>query len=314
MTDHPTSPSNDHEAGALGRAPSALRIRVMLAILCLIWGSTWIVIKGGLRDLPPFTSAGVRFLIAALVMVAVAALLSRREGGSAPPRWLTMVQGTLNFAISYGVVYHAETVLSSGLVCLLFGIYPILQAVAGHFFLEGERLRPTQWAGFGFAVVGLGVLFRTDVTAFGSHGVPTALLLLASPISVTVGTTLVKKYGSGVSSTLLNRNGMFVAAGLLLATAFTFERGASAAWTLPAVGSVLYLSLMGTVVTFTLFFWLLRYAPAHQLGMIAYVTPVIALILGWAVGEEPITVFTLGGAALILGGVLLVARQTRQGS
>jgi drug/metabolite transporter (DMT)-like permease len=283
----------------------------LLVILCLIWGSTWIVIKGGLRDLPPFTSAGVRFLIAAVVMVAVAALLSRREGGSPPPFWLTIVQGTLNFAISYGVVYHAETVLPSGLVCLLFGIFPVLQAVAGHFFLAGERLGASQWVGLAVAFVGLAVLFRTDLTSFGSDGLLTACLVLISPISVTVGTTLVKKYGGNVSSTLLNRNGMFVGAGLLLATAFVFERGASVDWTLPAVGSVLYLSLVGTVVTFTLFFWLLRYAPAHQLGMIAYVTPVIALALGWAVGSEPLTAFTAAGAAMILSGVAMVARRPR---
>jgi drug/metabolite transporter (DMT)-like permease len=292
-----------------GRVPSKALVRLLMVVLCLIWGSTWIVIKGGLRDLPPFTSAGLRFVIAAVVMVGVAALLSRKEGGAAPPTWLWIVQGTASFAISYGLVYHAETVLPSGLVSLLWGVYPMLQALSGQLFLEGERLRPGQWIGFGVALVGLVLLFRTDLQSFGSEGVPTALLLLLSPISVVVGTTLVKKHGGGVSSTLLNRNGMFVAAGVLMAAALTLERGAPVAWTAPAIGSILYLSLVGTVLTFSLFFWLLRFAPAHQLGLIAYVTPVIALFLGWAVGSEPITVFTLGGAALILGGVVLVARR-----
>jgi drug/metabolite transporter (DMT)-like permease len=294
-----------------GRVPSRALVRGLMLILCLIWGSTWLVIKEGLRDLPPFTSAGLRFVIAALVMVAVAAVLSRKEGGTSPPTWLWIVQGVANFAISYGIVYHAETVLPSGLVSLLFGIYPMLQAFAGHHFLEGERLRTSQWTGFAVALTGLVLLFRTDLRGFGSLGVPTALLVLLSPISVTVGTTLVKRYGGGVSSTLLNRNGLFVAAGLLMATALILERGAPVAWTAPAIGSVLYLSLVGTVLTFSLFFWLLRYAPAHQLGLIAYVTPVIALLLGWAVGSEPITTFTLGGAALILGGVVLVAHRPR---
>ncbi len=304
-----TELTKSHNHGLDSRmAPSATRVRLLLAVLCLIWGSTWIVIKGGLRDLPPFTSAGIRFAIAATIMVAVAALLSRREGGTAPPMWLALVQGTLNFAISYGLVYHAETVLPSGLVCLLWGVYPMLQAFSGHHFLKGERLRRGQWFGFGVAMAGLILLFRTDLQSFGSDGVPTALLLLLSPISVTVGTTLVKKYGGGVSSTLLNRNGMFVSAGLLLATALVLERGAPVDWTVPAIGSVLYLTLVGTVLSFSLYFWLLRYAPAHQLSLIAYVTPVIALILGWAVGAEPITVFTLAGAAMIIGGVVLVAR------
>jgi drug/metabolite transporter (DMT)-like permease len=283
-------------------------MRVSMAVLCLVWGSTWIVLKGGLRDLPPFTSAGVRFLIAALIMLAVAAVLSRREGGSRPPVWLSLIQGTVNFAISYGIVYHCETVLPSGLVSLMWGIYPMLQALAGHWFLEDEQLLSGQWFGFGAALLGLVLLFQTDLRGFGADGVPMALLLLLSPISAVVGTTLVKRYGGSVSSTLLNRNGMFVGAVALLTAAFVFERGEPVSWTPSAIGSVAYLSVIGTVLTFSLYFWLLRYMPAHKLGLIAFVTPGIALFLGWAFGGEPVTRWTLVGAGLILAGVLLVVQ------
>lgn len=284
-------------------------VRALLTLLCLIWGSTWLVIKEGLQDLPPFTSAGVRFAIAAAIMVAVAALLGPREGGSKPPTWLWMVQGTTGFAMSYGIVYYVETILSSGLVSLLFGVYPMLQAVSGHFFLDDERLRPPQWLGFAVGLAGLFLLFRTDLRAFGPEGVPAGLLLFLSPVSVVVGTTLVKKFGSGCRSTLLNRNAMFFGAGLLMLTALIFERDVEAAWTGPAVASVLYLAVMGTVVTFSLFYWLLRTCPAHRMALIAYVTPAIALFLGWAFAGEPITVFTLAGAGFILLGVVLVVHR-----
>ena len=267
------------------------------------------VIKSGLRDLPPFTSAGARFAVAALIMIAVAALLGSREGGTKPPVWLWIVQGTASFAISYGIVYHAETILPSGLVSLLFGVYPMLQAAAGHFFLDEERLGPRQWLGFLVGLGGLFLLFRTDLQGFGPEGIPTGLLLFVSPLAVVIGTTLVKKFGRNVSSTLLNRNGMFFGAALLLAVAFVLERDACVAWTVPAVASVLYLAIMGTVVTFTLFFWLLRYCPAHRMALIAYVTPAIALFLGWAFAGEPVTVWTLSGAACVLFGVLLVVQR-----
>jgi drug/metabolite transporter (DMT)-like permease len=303
-------PSPDHAVNGT-KAPSPLVIRVLLALLCLIWGSTWIVIKGGLRDLPPFTSSGVRFVLAAFVMIGVAAFLGRREDGSAPPRWMSVFQGTTNFAIPYGTVYYAETILPSGLVSLLFGVYPMFQAISGHFFLAGERLRKGQWLGFGGALVGLAVLFRTDIQSIGGVAVATALLVLLSPISATVGITVIKKYGADVKSTQLNRNGMAVAAAILMMVALMTERGASVQWTAPAIGSVLYLALIGTVLSFSLYFWLLRYTPAHILGLVAYVTPVIALFLGWAVDREPVTAFTLMGAALILGGVVLVSWQPR---
>lgn len=291
--------------------PSAALVRGLLVLLCLIWGSTWVVIKGGLRDLPPMTSAGARFAIAAVIMIGVAALLRRKEGGSRPPVWLWIVQGTTSFAISYGIVYHSETILPSGLVSLLFGVYPMLQAAAGHFFLKEEQLGGRQWLGFVLGFGGLFLLFRTDLRSFGPEGIPTGLLLFLSPLAVVVGTTLVKRYGGNVSSTLLNRNGMFFGAALLLIVALIAERDAEVAWTAPAIASVLYLAIMGTVVTFSLYFWLLRYCPAHRLALIAYVTPAIALFLGWAFAGEPVTIWTLSGAGCVLCGVLLVVHKRR---
>jgi drug/metabolite transporter (DMT)-like permease len=120
---------------------------------------------------------------------------------------------------------------------------------------------------------------------------------------------VIKRHGADVSSVLLNRNGMLVAAALLFAVALGFEREAPGSWTAPAIGSVVYLAAVGTALSFTLFFWLLRYAPAHRLALIAYVTPVIALVLGWVIGREPLTPFTLAGAGLILSGVMLVERR-----
>jgi drug/metabolite transporter (DMT)-like permease len=289
--------------------PSPALVRVLLAMLCLIWGSTWVVIKGGLQDLPPFTSAGARFAVAAVIMIGVAALLGRREGGSSPPTWLWIVQGTTCFAISYGIVYHAETILPSGLVSILFGVYPMLQAASGHFFLDDERLGSRQWLGFVAGLAGLFLLFRTDLQGIGPQGVPTGLLLFISPLAVVIGTTLVKRYGRDVNSTLLNRNGMFFGAALLLIVAFILERNAEIAWTGPAVASVLYLAVMGTVVTFSLYFWLLRYCPAHRMALIAYVTPTVALFLGWFFADEPVTISTLSGAACVLCGVLLVVHR-----
>ena len=135
------------------------------------------------------------------------------------------------------------------------------------------------------------------------------LLTLLSPLAVVVGTTLVKRFGRDVSSTLLNRNGMVVGAVLRLSVAVIRERGAAVAWTPPAIASVLYLAIVGTVVTFSLYFWLLRSAPANRMALVAYVTPAVALFLGWAFAGEPLTISTLGGAACVLFGVLLVVHR-----
>lgn len=289
--------------------PSRLAVHVLVGVLCLVWGSTWIVIQGGLEDLPPFTSAAARFAVAALCMLAIAPWLARREGGERPPRRLVLALGTLNFAASYGIVYWSETVLPSGLTCVLWAVYPMMQAVAGHLFLPGERLVGRQWLGFAVGFLGVALLFRTDLLDIGPHAARAGAILILSPLVSALGNTLIKRGGGGASSALLNRDALVLGALLLAGLAFLTERGERVTWTPSAVASVVYLALMGTVLTFSLFFWLLRYAPAHELSLIAYVTPVVALALGWSVGRERITGFTLAGTALVLGGVGLVARR-----
>ena len=288
--------------------PSPRTINLLLALLCLLWGSTWIVIREGLNDLPPFTSAGVRFALAGLVMVALALTIGRRESGNKPPTYMWVMHGTLNFAVSYGIVYCTETVLPSGLVAVLWGVYPMMMAACGHFFLPGERLAARQWAGFFVGFAGLLLLFLTDLQNFGSVGIPAAAILLISPLVSVIGTTVVKKHGANTNSTLLNRNGMLLGAVLLLLCSLIFERDAEMNWSNAALLGIGYLALGGTVLTFGIYFWLLRYAPAYKLSLIAYVTPAIALFLGWIIDNEPVTIYTVSGSVLIMGGILGVVR------
>jgi drug/metabolite transporter (DMT)-like permease len=285
--------------------PSRTIIALAVGVMCLVWGSTWVVIAEGLDDLPPFTSAAIRFGVAALVMAGVAKVFARKEGGVAPPRRLVLAMGVLNFAVSYGIVYWTETRLPSGMVSLLWGIYPIMMAAVGHLMIPGERLRGRQWAGFAVGFTGIAVLFRTDLASIEGAGAA-GLLLLLSPAVSAIGTGIVKREGEGVSSLWLNRDGMALSALLLGVVAVVFEQDAAREWTQPALLSIAYLALCGTCLTFGLYYWIMRYAPAYQLSLIAYVTPAIAISLGALVRDEPITRSMLTGGALVLGGVALV--------
>lgn len=292
------------------RAPGRLAVGLTVAVLCAIWGSTWLVIKTGLRDLPVLSGAALRFSLAALVLAAIAPALGRREGGGRPPRWLALCMGTLNFAISYGVVYVAETVLPSGLASVLWAVFPLLTAAVGHHVLRGERLGARQWAGSALALVGVGVLFATDLRGIGLHAVGAGALLLISPLAAAVGQVVIKRHGAAYSATLLNRDAMFVGAAILWLAALPFESLADARWTATAIGSVLYLAVFGTAVTFGLYYWLLRFVAANRLSLIAYLTPAIALWLGWAVADEPLSGTTVAGSALILIGIAGALRRS----
>jgi drug/metabolite transporter (DMT)-like permease len=293
------------------RAPTPSVVVALIALLALVWGSTWIVIAGGLRDLPPFTSAAARFLLAAVAMTAIAPAVARREGGTKAPFRLALVQGSLNFGASYAIVYWTETQLPSGIVSLLWAVFPMMTAASSSWFLAGEALSPRQWLGFTLGLAGVALLFATDIRGFGAHGIPAAALLLVSPLVSCIGTLVLKREGKGVSSALVNRDAMWIGAAILVGFALVFERGADPVWTPRAIGSVLYLALVGTVLTFTLYFWLLRHTQAWRMSTIAYATPAIALLLGTFVGKEPFTAWTLAGSLTILAGVALATWRRR---
>jgi drug/metabolite transporter (DMT)-like permease len=236
-------------------------------------------------------------VLAAAVFAALAPMLARREGGARPPAWLSASLGSLSFAAAYGILYWGETIIPSGLASVLWAVFPMMMAVSGHLFLPGERLRARQGLGFGLGFVGILLLFATDLGDLGPGTRAVGALYLLSPLCSTVGNTLAKRFGERTSSVLLNR-----------AAALGLEREAELVLTGRAVLCIVYLALVGTVLTFGLYFWLLRYAPANLLSLIAYVIPVLALALGWAVGGEPIGAHTLGGTALVLLGVALVVR------
>ena len=289
--------------------PSPLVVDLVIALLCLIWGSTWLVIRTGLADLPPLHGAALRFTVASAVFWLAAPKLSRLEGGEPPPLWMVLVFGTLNFATSYGIVYWAETVIPSGLASVLWAVFPMIMAVSGHLFLPGERLVGRQWLGFAVGFLGVALLFRTDLYHLSARAVGVGAVYLLSPLVSAVGQTCVKRHGQGVSSVLLNRGALTLGTCFLWILALSLERGAELRFTPRSVACVIYLALVGTCVAFGLYYWVLRTTPAYKMSLIAYVTPVIALTLGWSLGEEPVGAYTLLGAGLVLGGVALVRRE-----
>ncbi len=307
-----TPASSEHSDTAHAqRAPSRVAVVLLIALLCLVWGSTWLVIAEGLHDLPPFTAGAARFVVAAFVMIAVAPALARREGGTSPPFLLSLVVGLLNFGASYAIVYWSETRIPSGLTSVLWSVYPLMMAISGSVYLAGERIHSRQAVGFVLGFAGVALLFATDLRALGPETITTGMVLLVSPFVETIGTTIAKKSGKDVSSVLMNRNAMCIGAIVLVACALTFERGTSPNWSKAAIASVAYLAIFGTVLTFTLYFWLLRHVAAYRMSMIAYVTPVIALTLGTIFRKEPLTAWTIAGSATILAGVALVVAKPR---
>jgi len=296
--------------GPPGPAPWVVTAGIL--VLCLIWGSTWLVIREGLADLPPLTSCAVRFVVAGAVMILIAPRIARAEGGEAPNRRLVLVYGLLTLAIPYGVIYQVETVLPSGLVSVLWSVYPLILAGCAHVSLPEERLAPRQWLGLLVGLLGVALLFLTEVVSVGPAALPAAFLLLVSPTVSAVGNILIKRDAGRTSSALLNRDGTMLGALCVLGLALVLEHDAESRWSPAALASVLYLALVGSVLAFSIYFWLLRFAPATRMSLLVYGIPLVAITLGVTLGEESVGANTWLGMAAILSGVFLVLRSEKR--
>ncbi|MDH3216507.1 MAG: DMT family transporter, partial [Candidatus Krumholzibacteria bacterium] len=165
------------------------------SVLCLIWGSTWLMIKVGLGDAPPLTTAGLRFLLAALVILVI--LLQQRI---ALPRsraffLLASYLGIFHMAVPYGLVYWAEQHLTAGLTAVVFATMPLMVTVLARLFL-GDPLSPWKTAGILMGAVGVYVIFSDSVSLGGRESVYGVLAVLASAFFAGLSSIVAKKYST----------------------------------------------------------------------------------------------------------------------
>ncbi len=278
----------------------------ILALLTLIWGTTWAAIRVGLEGVPPMTGAALRFALAALVLLVVARARKVRLGATAVERRLWIASGVLNFAVSYGLVYWAEQYLPSGLAAVIFASFPLFVAVLAHFFLPGERLSPAGTAGVVLGFVGIVILFSEDFAAFGGPNAALAAVVLPlAPFAASIGQVAVKRWGEGIHPLSLASVPMGYCALILGALALLLERGKPVVLDATSVGSILYLSLVGSALAFSLYFFLLTRRPATWVALVAYTSPAVAVMVGVLVFDEPFTPRLVVGTAAVLSGVLM---------
>ena len=285
-----------------------LRGRTLVVYLCLcaVWGSTWIVIKIGLRDLPPLTFAGLRMGLACLLLapfgLAARWSLSRREVLS------VAVAGFLQIGLSYALLFIATQWIASGLAAILFATFPIWVGLFAHFLLPDEPLTPKAVAAAALGLAGVAVIEAPAVA--GIFSAPAGRV--AAGGALVLASAVVSAYANAEVPPVLNVwLQTLVGSVFLLAAAAALERGARLRWTGSAVASLAYLAIFGTALTFAGLFWLIPKVPVAVVGTIPLVDTLIAVALGSAVLREKLSLRILAGGVLILAGVLLAVSRRR---
>lgn len=274
--------------------------------MCAIWGTTWLGIKISLQYAPPIAGAGLRFVIAGVLMYAVAAAQRKIVPVREVPWKLVCVLAAFLFGLNYILTYTAETHVSSGLTAVLFGVLPFFMFGFGH-FLIGERTTPWTWAGAGAAFAGVAVISL----AAGVHGsIWYMLAAIAAAASSAFANVYAKRHAH--NDPLVTLPPAMLMAGIAVAAiGFGSEHvDAARAFSLPSWGALLYLALMGSGLAFFINLWLFKYIAAWIVGMSALIIPVIAVGVGVAFGGEHFGARELIGAALVITGVWFAVRNT----
>src|SRR5215831_4462279 len=169
-----------------------MKARLVWLVLCCIWGSTWLFIKLGLADLPPLTFAGIRFLLAAIVLLTII----RLRGLSLPREredWILLaVTGVLSFGLNYGLIFWAEQHISSGLAALLQATTPAFGLLIAHLYLPGERITAEKIVGVMLGIVGVAVIFSNQLTVAGNKALAGSAAVVFSSVCVAYSNVLVK--------------------------------------------------------------------------------------------------------------------------
>lgn len=274
----------------------------MYALICLVWGSTWLAIKIGLIGVPPFLGAGLRFTVAATLMGMVLAGRRRRIHLTHEDRICILSGGLLVFWLDYAAVYWAETRISSGLTAILFSTSPLMTSLLSAYWTRSEDLSGRKIAGILVGVVGTALLFWPQERL----GLQQALGMLASlgaSLCAAINLVTMKKYGRDADAFVINFFGMGLGAACLLAVSAATERWATVVWTRSNVLALLYLSVFGSLVAFTAYYYLIKRLDATVVSLSTLIIPIVALALGRAFLGETVTATAVLGIVTILAGV-----------
>jgi drug/metabolite transporter (DMT)-like permease len=294
----------------IARPKIGWRVPAAWLTLCVVWSSTWLAIKFGLRDLPPISYAAIRFVIAILALLSVSigrvSLLPLRRSDFA----ILAFTGVLMFTVNYGLLFWGELHVSSGLAAVLQATIPISGMIFAHWMLPDEPMQLRKLMGALLALSGVAVICAH---LFDFNG----MLAFWGGLGIVIGAA-----GAAFSNVLLKARAIRLAPAMLAAWQMIFGVvpmliiGAVFEgnpfrfhWTAMSIFCLFYLAIVGSALTFLLLYWLMPRMSVTNLQTISLVTPPGAVALGWLFGGERFSLWSLLGAFFVLVGVWMIFRK-----
>jgi drug/metabolite transporter (DMT)-like permease len=288
----------------------AWKTLLAFAIIYFVWGSTFLAIRVGVREVPPFLLAAMRFLVAGLVLYGWT--IARGERSPSVRQWTSVaLLAVLIFVLDYGLLFWAEQRVPSGIAAVMMATIPVFMALSEIVFLRTQRLTVRLALALSVGIGGVAVLMSRSLNLGGAPiDRVGAIALIVAAMSWSVSSALTRKLPLP-DSKVMSSGAQMLAGGVFLAltAAALGEFRNFRPWTVSREAwlALLYLIVAGSIVAFTAYVWLIHHESPTKVGTYAYVNPVVAVLLGHFLGGEALGLRTIAGTAFVLIGVVAIA-------
>ncbi len=289
--------------------PPAWKTWLAFAIIYLVWGSTFLAIRVGVREVPPFLLAAMRFVAAGLILYGW--MIARGERSPAPRQWASaFLLAFLIFVLDYGLLFWAEQRVPSGVAAVMMATIPVFMALSEILILRTQKMTVRLALALLIGVGGVAVLVSGSLDLGGApidRG--GAIALIVAAMSWSLASALTRKLPLP-SSKVMSSGAQMLAGGVLLtltsAALGEFRNFDPSAVSRGAWLSLVYLIIAGSIVAFTAYVWLIHRESPTKVGTYAYVNPVVAVLIGYFLGGETLGLRTILGTLFVLIGVIVI--------
>jgi drug/metabolite transporter (DMT)-like permease len=279
------------------------------AIIYFVWGSTYLAIRVGVREVPPFLLAAMRFFVAGLVLYGW--MIAQGERSPSGRQWASVsLLAILIFVLDYGILFWAEQRVPSGIAAVMMATIPLFMALSEIILLRTQKLTVRLALALLIGIAGVAVLVSHSLNLGGIpiDSVGAAALIIAS-MSWSAGSVLMRKLPLPPSKVMSSGAQMLIGGVFLALTAATlgeFRNFHPSAIARGAWFSLLYLIVAGSIIGFTAYVWLIHHESPTKVGTYAYVNPVVAVLVGYFLGGETLSLRTILGTLFVLVGVVVI--------
>lgn len=281
----------------------AVKIFLAYTALCLIWGSTWVAIRFGLESLTPIFSAGLRFSLASIIIFALMKMKNIQLQTDKLSVRLYLLMGFFSFVVPFGLVYWAQQFVPSGMAAVLFAVYPFWVVIFSYVRMPAESIGFYKIFGTILGFSGIVIIFSDSFGGDITNYLIGMLAVVLSGIMQAWIAVSIKKFGNHLHPLSMNFVPMVIAGISMIIIAFAAEDLSTIKIDESAIISILYLAFFGSVITFTTFYWLIKRINLVILSLVAFITPIVALVLGYFIFHETLSTRHFVGSAMVLTGV-----------